>query len=134
MVQSQIEVEIDYSAIARTARQSERHAHFCRAVLSSQRIPHREVTIRDASEYGLGGRGAMLVPGEHLRVFVDKLGDFEAVVAWARGDSFGLKVDRPVDMMAFDTSDSDTAVALDMGFTAADFADEKVTPIMGWRN
>lgn len=132
MVQSQI--EIDYSAIARTARQSERHAHICRAVLSSQRIPHREVTIRDASEYGLGGRGAMLVPGEHLRVFVDRLGDFEAVVVWARGDSFGLKVDRPVDMDLLDTSNTDAAVALDMGFTAADFAGENVTSIMGWRN
>lgn len=64
MAQSQIEVDIDYSAIARTARQSERHALICRAVLSSQRIPHREVTIRDTSEYGLGGRGAMLVPGK----------------------------------------------------------------------
>lgn len=128
------QIEIDYSAIARTARQSERYAHFCRAVLSSQRIPHREVTIRDASEYGLGGRGAMLVPGEHLRVFVDKLGDFEAVVAWARGDSFGLKVDRPVDVLLFDSSDNETAVALDMGFTASDFAGEKVTPIMGWRS
>lgn len=132
MVESQI--EIDYSAIARTARQSERHAHICRAVLSSQRIPHREVTIRDTSEYGLGGRGAMLVPGEHLRVFVDKLGDFEAVVAWARGDSFGLKVDRPVDMDLLDTSNTDAAVALDMGYTAADFAGENVTSIMGWRN
>lgn len=133
MVQSQIEVEIDYSAIARTARQSERHAHICRAVLSSQRIPHREVTIRDASEYGLGGRGAMLVPGEHLRVFVDKLGDFEAIVAWARGDSFGLQVDRPVDILLLNASDSDAAVALDMGFTAADFAQGNVTPMMGWR-
>lgn len=132
MVQSQI--EIDYSAIARTARQSERHAHICRAVLSSQRIPHREVTIRDASEYGLGGRGAMLVPGEHLRVFVDKLGDFEAVVRWARGDSFGLQVDRPVDTTLFESPAEEAAVALDMGFTAADFGAENVTPMMGWRS
>lgn len=134
MAQSQIEIDIDYSAIARTARQSERHALICRAVLSSQRIPHREVTIRDTSEYGLGGRGAMLVPGENLRIFVDKLGDFEAVVAWARGDSFGLQVDRPVDMLRLDASDTDTAVALDMGFTAADFAQDNVTPMMGWRS
>lgn len=132
MVESQI--EYDYSALARTARQSERYAHQCRAVLSSQRIPHREVTIRDASEYGLGGRGAMLVPGEHLRVFVDKLGDFEAVVRWARGDSFGLQVDRPVDTALINSPAEDTAVALDMGFTAADFAPANVTPIMGWRS
>ena len=132
MVESQI--EYDYSALARTARQSERFAHTCRAVLSSQRIPHREVTIRDASEYGLGGRGAMLVPGENLRVFVDKLGDFEAVVRWARGDSFGLQVDRPVDMVLFESSDDDAAIAIDMGFTAADYAQENVTPIMGWRS
>jgi hypothetical protein len=128
------QIEYNYSALTRTARQSERFTHQSRAVLSSQRIPHREVTIRDVSEYGLGGRGAMLVPGEHLRVFVDKLGDFDAVVRWARGDSFGLKVDRPVDVTLFDTPSDEAAVALDMGFTAADFAGEKVTPIMGWRS
>ena len=104
MAESQI--EYNYSALARTARQAERYAHTCRAVLSSQRIPHREVIIRDASEFGLGGRGAMLVPGEHLRVFAEKIGDFEAVVKWARGDSFGLQVDRPVDLTLFVTPQS----------------------------
>ena len=131
MVESQI--EYNYSALARTARQSERYAHHCRAVLSSQRIPHREVTIRDASEYGLGGRGAMLVPGEHLRVFVDKIGDFDAVVKWARGDSFGLQVDRPVDVDLLRQAENDMAAA-DLAFSRAAFADTNIMPIMGWKN
>ncbi len=131
MVESQI--EYNYSALARKARQSERFAHHCRAVLSSQRIPHREVIIRDASEYGLGGRGAMLVPGEHLRVFADRIGDFEAVVKWARGDSFGLQVDRPVDLALLDGSGQDMGTA-DADFSATRFADNNVTPLMGWKS
>ena len=115
MAESQI--DYNYSALARTVRQSERFAHTCRAVLSSQRIPHREVIIRDASEYGLGGRGAMLVPGEHLRVFTDKIGDFDAVVKWARGDSFGLQVERPVDLALLNATAQD-AGATDAGFEA----------------
>jgi hypothetical protein len=90
-------IEYDYSAIARTARQAQRIAQSCRAVLSSQRIPHREVTIRDASQFGLGGRGAMLIPGETLRVFIDNIGDFDATVRWASGDSFGLHLAREID-------------------------------------
>jgi hypothetical protein len=131
MAESQI--DYNYSALARTVRQSERFAHTCRAVLSSQRIPHREVIIRDASEYGLGGRGAMLVPGEHLRVFTDKIGDFDAVVKWARGDSFGLQVERPVDLALLNTNRQD-AGATDAGFAAPPFADSNVTPLMGWKS
>ncbi|RJT22578.1 hypothetical protein D5I55_12110 [Chakrabartia godavariana] len=131
MVESQI--EYNYSALARTARQSERHAHHCRAVLSSQRIPHREVTIRDASDFGLGGRGAMLVPGEHLRVFVDKIGDFDAVVKWARGDSFGLQVDRQVDIALLRQAEEDMAIA-DAAFAQAAFADSNITPLMSWKS
>lgn len=131
MVESQI--EYNYSALARTARQSERYAHNCRAVLSSQRIPHREVTIRDASEYGLGGRGAMLVPGEHLRVFVDKIGDFDAIVKWARGDSFGLQVDRPVDVDLLRQAEDEMA-ATDLAFSRAAFADTNIMPMMVWKN
>ena len=33
-------------------------------------------------------------PGETLRIFIDNVGDFEAAVRWARGDSFGLHLDR----------------------------------------
>lgn len=131
MAESQI--EYNYSALARTARQAERYAHSCRAVLSSQRIPHREVIIRDASEFGLGGRGAMLVPGEHLRVFAEKIGDFEAVVKWARGDSFGLQVDRPVDLTLLDAS-GQVAGAADGRFAAAPFTDSNVTPMLGWKS
>lgn len=131
MAESQI--EYNYSALARTARQAERYAHSCRAVLSSQRIPHREVIIRDASEFGLGGRGAMLVPGEHLRVFAEKIGDFEAVVKWARGDSFGLQVDRPVDLTLLDAPGQEAGAA-DGRFAAAPFTDSNVTPMMGWKS
>lgn len=131
MIEGQI--EYNYSALARTARQAERFAHQCRAVLSSQRIPHREVTIRDASEFGLGGRGAMLVPGEQLRVFTDKIGDFEAVVAWARGDSFGLQVNRRVELALLDTSDVGDEAA-NPGFSAVDYDDSNVTPIMNWKS
>ena len=131
MAESQI--EYNYSARARTARQAERFAHTCRAVLSSQRIPHREVIIRDASEFGLGGRGAMLVPGEHLRVFAEKIGDFEAVVKWARGDSFGLQVDRPVDLTLLNASEQDAGAA-DGRFAAAPFTDSNVTPMLGWKS
>jgi len=131
MAESQI--DYNYSALARTVRQAERFAHSCRAVLSSQRIPHREVIIRDASEYGLGGRGAMLVPGEHLRVFAEKIGDFDAVVKWARGDSFGLQVDRPVDLTLLDAA-GQYAGAADAGFAATPFADSNVTPMIGWKS
>jgi len=131
MAESQI--DYNYSALARTVRQAERFAHSCRAVLSSQRIPHREVIIRDASEYGLGGRGAMLVPGEHLRVFAEKIGDFDAVVKWARGDSFGLLVDRPVDLTLLDAPGQDAGAA-DTGFAATPFADSNVTPMIGWKS
>lgn len=131
MVESQI--EYNYSALARTARQAERFPHHCRAVLSSQRIPHREVIIRDASEYGLGGRGAMLVPGEHLRVFADRIGDFEAVVKWARGDSFGLQVDRPVDLSLLEAS-GQQAEPVDGGFAGTAYADSNVMPMMGWKS
>jgi len=131
MAESQI--DYNYSALARTVRQAERFAHSCRAVLSSQRIPHREVIIRDASEYGLGGRGAMLVPGEHLRVFAEKIGDFDAVVKWARGDSFGLQVDRPVDLTLLDAAGQDAGAA-DAGFAATPFADSNVTPMIGWKS
>ncbi len=130
MVESQI--EYNYSALARPARQAQRFAYSCRAVLTSQRIPHREVIIRDASEFGLGGRGAMLVPGEHLRIFADKIGDFDAVVKWARGDSFGLQVDRPVDISLLDSAHHSDAAA--GGFPAATFADTNVTPMMGWKS
>lgn len=127
------QVEYNYSALARTARQAERFAHTCRAVLSSQRIPHREVTIRDASEFGLGGRGAMLVPGEQLRVFTDKIGDFDAVVAWARGDSFGLHVSQRVELALLDASAAEEDV-INPGFATVDYDDSKVTPIMNWKS
>lgn len=130
MAESQI--EYDYSALARTARQAERITHHCRAVLSSQRIPHREVTIHDASEYGLGGRGAMLVPGEHLRVFVDRLGDFNAEVKWARGDSFGLLVNRLIDVTLMPSSE-DEIDAMSDPFSPPAFDGTNITPIMGWK-
>lgn len=130
---TEADIEYDYSAIARTARQEQRVARSCRAVLSSQRIPHREVTIRDASQFGLGGRGAMLIPGETLRVFIDNVGDFEAAVRWARGDSFGLHLDREINPDALLQTGTEAAAEQRPAFDEDAVFEPSVALMAKWR-
>lgn len=64
-----------------------------------------EVRVRNLSDTGLGGVATQtLARGERIRIEIKGIGEIAGCVAWARGVSFGMVFDQPVDTRKFEVA------------------------------
>ncbi len=79
------------------------------AMMTGERTPEQEIVIRNVSSTGMGGQARECPPqqGEQVTVTMASLGPIVGVVAWVRGDRFGLQLSTPIEPSQLNFSGKD---------------------------
>lgn len=84
----------DNSASENAEKRQPRQSRLVKAALESERFGRFDVTIRNVSRTGIGGRGSVpLDRGERITVFLPGHRPMMGTVRWIGNDSFGIETD-----------------------------------------
>ena len=97
--------DFDQASPERAVRQSRIFV----ATMTGERTPEQEIVIRNVSGTGMGGqaRGCPPQQGEQVTVTIGSLAPLVGVVAWVRGDRFGLQLSTPIEPSQLNFSGKD---------------------------
>lgn len=100
--------EASFASTESAENRQPRQARLVKAALVCPRLGRFDVTIRNVSETGIGGRAPHgLTIGEKMTIFLPGHEPMLGTVRWVVDKSFGIETDRPVDIQRLRASHGD---------------------------
>ena len=116
---------------AASEKRQPRQSRLVKASLGCERLSRFDITIRNVSRTGVGGKGShRLHIGERVTLFLPAHPPMTATVRWVENTRFGIETDEPIETARLRTAQADQLVTAD---SKADFQIVPAPRLSTWR-
>ncbi|SNS73139.1 PilZ domain-containing protein [Sphingopyxis indica] len=123
--------EADTASPAEAEKRQPRQARLVKASLGCERLGRFDVTIRNVSKTGVGGKAPhMLQIGERMTLFMPGHQPMMGTVRWVADTRFGFETDEPIETVRLRASHGDDLVTAD---SKVDFQLVPAPKLTTWR-
>ena len=106
--------EAPSASTASAEKRQPRQSRLVKAALACQRLGRFDVTLRNVSQTGVGGRGPhVLEKGERVTLYMPGHEPMTGTVRWVAGQRFGLETDKEIETTRLRAAHADELVAAD---------------------
>ena len=125
------DTEADIASSGPAEKRQPRQARLVKASLGCERLGHFDVTIRNVSQTGVGGRAPhVLLIGERMTLYMPGHQPMMGTVRWVSDTRFGLQTDAPIETVRLRAAHGDDLVTAD---SKADFQIVPAPKLTTWR-